>query len=140
MSAMAGAYYLMADAIQQTTLADAVGPQGLPKAYAAILAALAVVLIARGKGEGGRGEGEEPSRHWRAAGLILIGVAYIAVVPWLGYALSVAALLAATARYQGGELTGRVMLVAVAGAACFWLLFVVLLRIPQPAGVWPSLF
>jgi hypothetical protein len=33
-----------------------------------------------------------------------------------------------------------VALVSVSGAVFFWLLFVLLLGIPQPAGFWPSLF
>lgn len=138
--AIAVAYYLAAAAIQETTLADAVGPAGLPKIYAVILAALSLILIVRTPRRRAEAVPEEGRQHWRAAGLVVIGAAYIAVVPWLGYAPTLAVLIAGTAYYQGGVLNRRVALVAVAGAAFFWLLFVVLLRIPQPAGVWASLF
>ena len=33
----------------------------------------------------------------------------------------------------------QVVVIALGGAVVFWLLFVVLLGIPQPAGLWPSL-
>lgn len=40
-------YYAMAAAIQESQLADAVGPQGLPKAYALLLGVLSLMVIAR---------------------------------------------------------------------------------------------
>lgn len=70
--------------------------------------------------------------------MLLIGVAYIVVLPWLGYLLSVAALITATIYFQGGAINGRSVLVAVSGAVCLWLLFIWLLRIQYPAGLWPS--
>jgi hypothetical protein len=70
--------------------------------------------------------------------MLLIGVAYIIVLPWLGYLLSVAALITATIYFPGGSINGRSILVALSGAAIFWLLFIWLLRIQYPAGLWPS--
>ena len=66
--------------------------------------------------------------------MLLIGVAYIVVLPWLGYLLSVAALIAATTYFQGGSINLRSILVAISGALCFWVLFIWLLRIQYPAG------
>ncbi len=66
--------------------------------------------------------------------MLAIGVAYVVVVPWLGYMLSLAALIMATTYYQGGALNRQVVVVAMSGAIVFWLLFVMLLGIPQPAG------
>ena len=71
------------------------------------------------------------------------------MVPWVGYLVSIALLIAATAWYQGGTVTGerdtahparRILLVAASGAVVLWLLFVVLLGIPQPSGVWSEIF
>ena len=76
----------------------------------------------------------------RAAGMLVIGVIYLAVVPWLGYVVALAGLIAATTYYQGGGLNGRVALVALSGALFFWVLFVAVLGIPHPPGIWPSLF
>ena len=76
----------------------------------------------------------------RVAGMIVIGAVYLAVVPWTGYILALAGLIAATTYYQGGGLNGRVALVALSGAVFFWILFVAVLGIPHPPGIWPSLF
>ena len=37
-------------------------------------------------------------------------------------------------------MNGRVALVALSGAVFFWILFVAVLGIPHPPGIWPSLF
>jgi hypothetical protein len=75
----------------------------------------------------------------RAVGTLLIGCLYVAVVPWLGYVMSLAGLLFATIWYQGAVVNRQVVIVSVAGAVFCWVLFVLLMRIPQPSGLWPSL-
>ena len=80
------------------------------------------------------------SQALRAFGVVVIGAVYIAVVPWLGYIVSLTALLAATTYYQGGGANRRVAVVSVTGALLFWLLFVAILGIQHPAGFWPELF
>lgn len=165
---IAVAYYVMAAAIPTSLLADTVGPQGLPKAYAAALAGLSLVLIARAwaaryrtqpwsstadhgasvaDGAGGdagaaAGAGLRAVGHaaGRAAGMLLLGVAYLALVPYAGYIVTLAALIVATTYYQGGRIDRRIATVGVSGALFLWVLFVVLLGIPQPPGVWPSIF
>jgi len=149
-------YYGLAVAIPRSDLADPVGPQGLPRMYALLLAALSLILIARSvryakpPNDGYQNPeppGPEPpgsripdpgSRMLRVMGMLLIGIAYIVILPWLGYLLSVAALITATIYFQGGSINGRSILVALSGAALFWLLFIWLLRIQYPAGLWPS--
>jgi putative tricarboxylic transport membrane protein len=133
-------YYLAATAIPESQLADAVGPRGLPTAYALLLAALSLILMIRSRGPGG-GSAKRGERYplWRVAGMLAIGAVYIAVVPWLGYLLSLAGLIFATIYYQGGTVNRQVAIVAVAGAVFCWVLFVVVMRIPQPPGLWPSL-
>ena len=66
-----------------------------------------------------------------------LGIAYIVVLPWLGYFVSIAALLTFTIYLQGGSIDGRTILVSLSGAAVFWLLFIWLLGIQYPAGIWP---
>ena len=140
-------YYGLAAGIPPSDLADPVGPQGLPKVYALLLAALSLILIARSlrrsvsKPDSSNPESRIPnpgSGLPRVIGMLLIGVAYIIVLPWLGYLLSVAALITATIYFQGGVINGRSILVALSGAVCLWLLFIWLLRIQYPAGLWPS--
>jgi hypothetical protein len=146
---VAAVYYGLAVSIPQSDLADPVGPQGLPRVYALLLAALSLILIARSvrsaKSPNDGRQNPEPlgsldpgSRMLRVIGMLLIGIAYIVILPWLGYLLSVAALITATIYFQGGSINGRSILVALSGAALFWLLFIWLLRIQYPAGLWPS--
>ena len=143
--ALSGGYYLMAASLPQSLLDDAIGPQGLPKTYAYLLAAFSVIQLVRSRPSRSTVPATGPSREnrshpWRPVGMLLIGVAYLALVPWLGYTLSLAGLIFATIRYQRGEGMWRAGIVSTTGAVFFWLLFVRLLGIPQPAGLWPSLF
>jgi putative tricarboxylic transport membrane protein len=147
--AIAAGYYLMAIQIPQSDIADVIGPQGLPKTYAALLAALSVILIVRAltSTRTQRVRAAAPVRAiqniprnvgWRVFGMLMNGVIYILVVPWLGYILSIAALIAATVYYQGGGFSRRVAAVAIGGALLLWLLFVRLLHIAHPAGIWSN--
>ena len=77
---------------------------------------------------------------WRTFGMLVNGVLYVALVTRLGYIVSIAGLIASTIYFQGGELNRRSLAVAAGGALLLWLLFVRLLHIPHPAGIWPSLF
>lgn len=148
--AIAAIYYLLAIRIPQSDIADVIGAQGLPKTYASLLAGLSIILILRALAARRRAAppatppatpkpGLQPGVAWRMFGMLMNGVIYILVVPWLGYILSIAALIAATVYYQGGELNRRAAAVAMGGALFLWLLFVRLLHIAHPAGIWPSL-
>lgn len=158
--AIAAGYYAMAAAIPDSLLADEVGPEALPVVYSLLLAAFSLGLIVSSLMGGRRPAGDRhaarransvppvprraghgaESAPARAAGMFLIGVTYVVAVPWLGYALSLAGLIVATVWYQSREVTRRPVFVAVAGAALLWLLFVRLLRVPHPRGIWPDLF
>ena len=134
---LAGAYYLMAADVPESQLADAVGPQGLPKIYAAVLAGLSLILVTRSFGRAIVDQKAPPLI--RPLGLLAFGAIYLAVVPFLGYIVSIAALIAVTTWYQGGLFNRRILLVSVGGAVVFWLMFVRLLGVPHPPGIWPSL-
>lgn len=145
--ALSAAYYWMAAAIPESQLADAIGPQGLPKTYAILLAVVSLVVMvrsrarprtdARPQGTAGASPAVDGRVLWRVAGMLAIGIVYILVAPWLGYLLSIAALILATTYYQGGALNRQVAVVALSGGIFFWLLFVVMMRIQQPPGWWP---
>jgi putative tricarboxylic transport membrane protein len=134
------------NAIPQS-LDEASDGDGLPTLYAWLLAGLSLILIVRsvsrlspaGIVAAGEGPARQPLARGRAAGMLAIGILYVSIVPWLGYMLSLAGLIAATTCYQGRTFNRRVAFVAIGGAAFLWFLFVALLRIPQPAGLWPSL-
>jgi len=152
--AVAASYYALTSTIPQSQLADPIGPQGLPKTYAIVLAVLSIVLIARSlrtanheppnpEPSNPEPSNPEPANRRggtvRVAGMLLIGIGYIAVLPYLGYLISVALLITATTYFQGGRVNGRTLAIALSGAALFWVLFIWLLRIQYPAGLWPSL-
>ena len=153
-------YYWMATLVPVSQLADAIGPQGLPKIYAVILAALSLILLARSVRDPGsgirdpKGSGKPPAAElsgspipdprspipdprsplFRAAGMLVIGIGYILVAPWMGYLLSIAGLIFATTYYQGGTVGRQAALVALCGGVFFWLLFVTFMGIAQPPG------
>ena len=140
--ALAAGYYRMAAAIPESALSDTVGAQGLPKTYAVVLAGLSSVLIVKsiGQAKARATADKHASPILRVAGMLLIGILYLAAVPWLGYILALTGLIAATTYYQGGGLNARVVAVALSGALFFWVLFVAVLGIAHPPGIWPSLF
>lgn len=143
---IAAVYFGLVSAVPDSRLADSVGPAGLPRIYAVVLSILAVLLIGQGALTHAPVAGE-PSLHrgratppFRAIAMVLAGLAYIAAVPRLGYVLTILLLLACTIAIQGGVLTRRTWLIAAGGAFFFWVLFVWLLRVPEPAGWWALLF
>lgn len=144
MLAVGLAYYWLTTGVPQSALDDTVGPVGLPRLYAAVLVALAVVTMVRAVHavvwRRPPRRDDELRRSWRFAGMLLIGMLYVAIVPWLGYLASITTLIAGTAWYQGGVINRRVIIVSASGALLLWLLFVAFLRIPQPPGAWTSIF
>jgi hypothetical protein len=172
--ALSAGYYGIAGRIPDSQLADAIGPDGLPKIYAVLLAALSLILIVRSRTtvrlkpdatkdpvrlkpdttERARHRSYVVSAFRRTRGLssfsssarwlamLAIGVAYIVLVPWLGYVLALAGLIFATTYCQGGGGDRPVMglaIVALCGAIFCWVLFVLVMGIPQPPGLWTSL-
>ena len=138
---LALAYYAASRTIAVSTLEDDFGPHGLPNILAIALGLAGILLAVRGYFAKPRqqsvAEAAEPSPHGkplRAMGLLAIGFAYVLVVDILGYAVSIALLIAGVAWYEGLRLSWRLATVAVAGAVLFWLIFVRLLEVSQPAG------
>ena len=146
--ALSGTYYALAAAIPDSQLSDAVGPGGLPRAYALLLGVLSLLLMARAwtgrvrlRPISGVARAETvPYAAARVGGMLAIGVVYVAVVAWVGYVVALAGVIIGTACCQGRRLDRRVLLVGAGGAGVLWLLFVRLLGIPQPAGIWSSLW
>ena len=130
-------YYAMTLGIPDSQLADAIGPQGLPRAYAFVLAALSAILIGRSLRSNVRLHSDPAI--WRVVGMLGIGVVYVVAVEWLGYFLSIAGLIVATTYYQGGVVSRQVLIVALVGAVICWMLFVRRMGVPQPPGWWPAL-
>lgn len=146
---LAVVYWLAADAIPKSSLSGAVGADGLPKMLAVALALLSIALAGQTLAEmrkrrrsGGAPVDAEAVRwgsHLRALGVIGIGVAFVIVLPILGYTVSVALLLVALATYSGQKLSAGSLVFGVVGAAVFYVLFVHVLQVPMPGGIWTGL-
>ena len=150
---VAAAYFIAASDINRSALGDEVGAAGVPVVYAATLAGLAVTLAVKAlvawrlngaatradSTAGSRASGRKRARAGRAAGMLGIGIAYLAVVAFAGYLLSILAVIALVAVYQGERIGWRLAGISVGGAVLFFVLFDVLLGIDMPAGVWPML-
>jgi len=139
----AGAYYWATLQIPDSSLSDEVGAQGLPRILAFLLAALAVLILVRGLTtarrrplavDAGADDEEATATPRRALGLLAIAAGYVVVAPVVGFAPALALLIAAVAIYEGMRPSWRMAAVAVTGAIGFWLVFVQLLGVEQPAS------
>lgn len=143
---VAGGYHALAGGINPSALDDGVGAAGIPFIYAALVAVLGLALAARAAAARwfGRGAprlaGMEGRRLLGAAVMLGIGVAYVAVVAFVGYPLALAGVLAGAALYQGERPGWRLVRIAFGGGAAFWLFFDGFLRLDMPSGFWPALW
>jgi putative tricarboxylic transport membrane protein len=140
--AIALAYYALADALPVSLLSDAIGADGLPKSLALGLAVCSALLL--GRAVLTRNTATVAFAfltHLRALGIIALGALYAALAPLIGYGPAVGLLIAATALYFGTALNTRLIVIAAAGAAVFWAMFVHMLGVPMPRGtLWHALF
>ena len=152
---LSGLYWMGSDMIAQSSMSGSVGADGLPKLLAIVLAVLSVVLIiqsflmrrltAASEGPAAVPEdGEEPEftrrGHFLAAGLLVITIVYSLILPYAGYAVSIGFLLLAVAMFYGRRPSLGLLAFVVIGAGAFHLIFVTLLAVRMPTGIWPSLF
>jgi len=147
MLGVAFVYYRYAGEINSSALADDFGAAGLPVVYAYALAVLGGALLAKvalvavvSALRGGSAARETPmdfSNFARAAGLLAIGAAYIAVVSIAGYLLSLIAVIGLVAWYQGEPVSWRLSAIAMGGGVAFYVFFGLVLGIDMPAGFWP---
>ncbi len=147
--AFSGLYWLGADGIRESSIDTGVGAQALPKALAYALAGLSVLLMGQAiahRFAPMEAEATEkispqtPKQVLRAAGMLSIGAAYLVIVSYTGYFLGLVFLILATAVYMGKAMSARLLSVAAGGAAFYWLLFVKILKIPMPEGIWRSIW
>jgi len=152
---LAAAYWAAADQIPASRLAGGVGADGMPKLLAVglgIFSALLALQTYMGMRAQARLAPKKPPssppadgdhggvNHLRALGLIGFGVLYILLLPHLGYALSCALMLGGVAVYSGLKPSINALAFAVIGGAVYYLIFVKILGIPLPSGIWPSIF
>lgn len=128
--ALAVAYWVAADALPTSFLSDEVGADGVPKALAALLAAFSLLIGVRALRR--PVEAPQPGKHLRALGIAVSGFAYLAIVPFAGYLISIALLAAAAALQYGAPRRADVAVFALGTAALLWAVFRVLLGIGLP--------
>jgi hypothetical protein len=137
---LAGSYYTWSTYIADSTLSDEVGAGGLPRALAVVLAILGVILIARtllvarASAAPAVEQEEEEASLPRGIGFLLIGVAYIFLLPFVGYIVATAFMIAAVAIYEGAPKTWVIPAAAIGGGIFYWAIFVRLLGVHQPMG------
>ena len=153
-------YWLIADQIPISPLDGAVNAAAMPKMLATALCVLAVILIVRSVAiewiarraatdaaavpvDVGAADKAKSSTDWRAhgraIGMLLIGMGYLLILPHIGYLVAVGILVLVTSIYMDARPSLNSVLVAAGLAVGFYLLFVVVLGIPLPPGIWPSL-
>ncbi len=141
---IAGGYYLASLDIPSSTLEDEVGPTGLPNVLTVVMMFLALCIGARAlimKPQSVEAApkpdekkiGEAPWLH--AMGMLLLVASYIPLAEIVGYFLALFVIISGVAMYEGLKPSPKLFLVAVCGAGFFWLLFVQLLGVRQPAGM-----
>ena len=145
--AIAGLYYAASGEIADSTLSDEVGADGLPRMLSILLAGLGLLLLvrslfalwrARANATASTDGGD--ARLPRAIGLLLFGAAYVVVLPYLGYVVSIALLIGGIALFERAERPWAVPAIAVGGAVVYWAVFVKLLGVNQPVGsLWQGL-
>lgn len=144
-------FWWEADKIRLSPLDGPVGAQGLPKTLAWALGMLAVILILRsliGAWLARRNVvavsdppvGIDWRPHFRAAGMLAIGIGYLLILNVVGYIAAIAALLLAVSLYIGARPSVRTFAVAILGAVFFYGLFVLFLGIRLPPGIVESLW
>ena len=147
MLAVAAVYWFEAGKIRISPLDGPVNASGLPKSLAYVLGALAILLVIRGlvgswvgmrsatAAELRSSFPEAMRPHLRAVGMLAIGVGYLLIVSWLGYAFTIIALLVAVSLYNGAKADYRLAAFAVGGGIFYHLFFVEFLGIPLPPGL-----
>ncbi|WP_119303919.1 tripartite tricarboxylate transporter TctB family protein [Dongia deserti] len=151
--ALAGAYWIGAIHIHKSSLiGKGVGADALPRGLAVALAALSAILILqtvlqrwkRPLPEDAPATREQLAearhKHLRAAGMFLIGLAFLLVVGYVGYIPAVFAMICVTAVYSGRPMSWRIAGIAALLTAALYVLFDMVLKIPMPDGIWPQVW
>ncbi|MCA3594476.1 MAG: tripartite tricarboxylate transporter TctB family protein [Methylobacterium sp.] len=141
---LSAGYAWMTRRIPMSSLSDGVGPQGLPNLLAIALAIVALALIGKSllalrlaaPVEVKAAEAEEGERAGlpRALAFAGLGIGYMILAPWTGFAVAIALMVMATALFEGAKASPRLVAVAVLVGLGFWLVFVRFLGVEQPVS------
>lgn len=145
---LAVAYYAAATALPESMLSDETGADGVPRLLAIVLGALGALVAIRAvlgmrpsrspAGSTASGDprpNETAAGHLRAGGLVLIGIVFVVVAPWLGYLIATVTLIFCVAVYSGQRPSLTLAAISLGGGAALWVAFVKLLGVAMPAGL-----
>ena len=143
--AVSSMYVYQASLIEDSLLADAVGVAGVPTAIGYLMLAASMCLFLKSwwktkqkaevsEEETEPGGSEHP--HWKALGLLALLAAFVAIVPVLGFLVSIGLFVAAVAYYAGARDAKTLMWCALLTGPMLWLSFDYALEIHLPTGMW----
>jgi putative tricarboxylic transport membrane protein len=128
--ALAVVYWIAANALPQSFLSDAVGADGLPKAYAVVLAVLSGLIAAQAFWR--KPAASEDRQHFRALGIAALGFLYTVGAAFVGYTVSVIVVTGVAAWYYGARRPLTVGVFAIASGAFLWFMFAYVLNVAMP--------
>lgn len=141
-------YLYFAYGIRKSALADTMGAGGVPRVYGWVMVGLSVILICQALWGYIRSKEKISLREeWqgqgmntlKAAGLLCFGIVYLLIVDVLGYLLSIALLLFGVALYRGAPFGLRLAAISIGGAIFIWGIFVLVLGVRMPPGIFKAL-
>ena len=141
--ALALALWLGASRLHRSMLSDEFGADGVPRGLALLLLVVSTLIALRalwarfrpGAPSPASPEASEPlGAHARAFGLVALGVGYVLSAPYLGYPVTAALLIFATALYYGARASAVLAAVSAAGALFLWWMFARMLSVSMPTG------
>ncbi len=147
------AYVWQARSIEDSLLADEVGAGGVPTGVGLVLLAASLGLFIKSllswfkAAPGGPEPVQEQAKtedqawypHRKALGLLAILGCYVALLPWLGYVVSIGLMAVAVVRFDGVRINRTLLVFALVIGPVLWFLFSYLLQVRMPAGLWSSL-
>jgi hypothetical protein len=144
--ALFGGYFAMAEALPTSLMDTSVTSADTPKLIAVAGVGLSILLIlqaaftwylgkAPSSGEDAPDDGTIPGHHGRAFAMLAFGAGFVLLLPYLGYAVSLALLFATVAAFRAGAMSWKIAAFAVITAIAFQLIFGELLNVRVPAGI-----
>jgi putative tricarboxylic transport membrane protein len=141
-------YIMYARGIEDSLLADGVGASGVPTGVGVVLLLASLALFGKSWTKADavdvatQGDAVEESGakhpHRMALGLLGILAAYVTLLPFLGYVVSIGLLVGSVAWLAGSRKHRSVLACMVIAGPALWLMFDWALEIHMPVGLWPK--
>ncbi len=143
-------YVLYARGIEDSLLADGVGANGVPTGVGVVLLLASLALFCKSwavsnsvaepdAAEENADEDGAKHPHRMALGLLMILTAYVTLLPFLGYVVSIGLLVGSVAWLAGSRQRMTIIACMLIAGPALWLLFDWALEIRMPVGLWPKL-